>query len=169
MYPGIYPTLPVRSSPGIYPTRELHGYYPDTYPPNTGYSESTSISSPKTLFRHLANFQLQHALFSSSTYYDSTPHALILYLTYCVHTNPRSMNILPNLLKLFDYPQKERAPLSWHGLCTAISTTLMMMGVSLTSNGVPGTFALSELVARTWRINENTGRAWYLKNISYVS
>ena len=35
MYPGIYPTLPVRSSPGIYPTRELHGYYPDIYPPNT--------------------------------------------------------------------------------------------------------------------------------------
>jgi hypothetical protein len=35
MYPGIYLTLPVRSSPGIYPTRELHGYYPDTYPPNT--------------------------------------------------------------------------------------------------------------------------------------
>jgi hypothetical protein len=51
------------------------------------------------------------------------------------------MNILPNLLKLFDYPQKERVPLSWHGLCTAISTTLMMMGVGLTSNGVAGPFA----------------------------
>jgi hypothetical protein len=35
MYLGIYPTLPVRSSLGIYPTRELHGYYLDIYPPNT--------------------------------------------------------------------------------------------------------------------------------------
>ena len=35
MYPDTYPTLPVRSSPDIYPTRELHRYYPDTYPPNT--------------------------------------------------------------------------------------------------------------------------------------
>lgn len=35
MYLDIYPTLPVRLSPDIYPTRELHGYYPDMYPPNT--------------------------------------------------------------------------------------------------------------------------------------
>jgi hypothetical protein len=35
MYPDIYPTLPVRLSPGRYSTRGLHGYYPDMYPPNT--------------------------------------------------------------------------------------------------------------------------------------
>jgi hypothetical protein len=42
MYLGIYPTLPVRSSLGIYPTRELYSelyrYYLDTYPPNTSGS-----------------------------------------------------------------------------------------------------------------------------------
>jgi len=35
MYPGIYPILPVRFCPDTYPTRGLHGYYPDMYPPNT--------------------------------------------------------------------------------------------------------------------------------------
>ncbi|KFY28815.1 hypothetical protein V491_00270 [Pseudogymnoascus sp. VKM F-3775] len=63
MYPDTYPTLPVRSSPDIYPTRELHGYYPDTYPPNTaegwkkaawGYLESRNPQSPGYLAQQIA-------------------------------------------------------------------------------------------------------------------
>jgi hypothetical protein len=47
MYPDIYPTLPVRTSPGIYPTRELHGYYPDMYPPNTAWdTDSVACAIP---------------------------------------------------------------------------------------------------------------------------
>ena len=45
MYPDIYPTLPVRLSPDIYPTRELHGYYPDIYPPNTGSREHQNATT----------------------------------------------------------------------------------------------------------------------------
>ncbi|KFZ06093.1 hypothetical protein V501_07755 [Pseudogymnoascus sp. VKM F-4519 (FW-2642)] len=69
------------------------------------------------------------------------------------------MNILPNILKLFDYPQKKnRAPL----LALSLHYDFYNFdddGRKLTSNGVAGTFALSELVARTWRIKENTAIA----------
>lgn len=62
------------------------------------------------------------------------------------------MNILPNILKLFDYPQKinkNRGPL----LASSLHYDFYNFdddGPKLTSNGVAATFALSELVARTW-------------------
>ena len=54
MYPDTYSTLPVRSSPGIYPTRELHRYYPDIYPPNTvDYKQTSTVLKMSTSYYSL--------------------------------------------------------------------------------------------------------------------